>query len=149
MDNNNNISSSNLDANFRHNSPWHAVMKRDSSSSSGAGVAPQTCGTDNINFYCPYDSIDRCKPRNQRCTESNICNNPNTMMEDDCSEAFNPGQYNVLLGHADLSDSGKNALSLNIDLLHFVDLPMSLEDPMVSKFLILLIQYINIEMGWD
>jgi hypothetical protein len=30
------------------------------------------------------------------------------MMEDDCLEAFNPGQYNVLLGHADLSDSGSS-----------------------------------------
>ena len=82
-----------------------AVMKRSSSSSSGAGVAPQTCGTDNMNFYCPYDSVDRCKPRNQRCTGSDICNNPNTMTEDDCSETSNPGQYYVFLGHANIFGS--------------------------------------------
>ena len=92
----------------------HAVMERSSSSSSGPGVAPQTCGTNNMNFYCPYDSVDRCKPRNQRCTGSDICNNPNTMTEDDCSETSNPGQYYVFLGHAKLSDSSGKKRSIKI-----------------------------------
>ena len=96
----------------------HAVMERSFSSSSGPGVAPQTCGTDNMNFYCPYDSIDRCKPRNQRCTGSNICNNPDTMKEDDCSETSNPGQYYVFLGHANLFDSFGKKRSTNLDPEH-------------------------------
>ena len=81
----------------------HSVMKR--SSSGGVGVAPQTCGTKNTNFYCPYDPnpSDRCKPRSQRCNRSNICNKPNTMKEEGCSETSNPGEYYVLLGHAHLS----------------------------------------------
>ena len=80
------------------------VWIRSSSSSGGAGVAPQTCGTDNRNFYCCYDLNERCKPRYQRCTGSNIilCNNPATMMEDGCLETTNPGEYNVLKGYTKL-----------------------------------------------
>ena len=75
------------------------VSERSSSSSSGTGVAPQTCGTDN--FFCQYDPTERCKPRNQRCTGQNICNNPTTMMEEGCLET-SVGKYKVQLGHAEL-----------------------------------------------
>ena len=95
----------------------HAVMKRDSPSSRGAGVAPQTCGTDN--FYCPYAPSDRsCKPRSQRCSGSNICNNPTTMKEEDCSETSIPGEYYVLLGHAKLFDSSSKKRSIKAKLEH-------------------------------
>ena len=49
---------------------------------------------------------------------SDICNNPNTMTEDDCSETSNPGQYYVLLGHAELFDSFGKKRSLNLALEH-------------------------------
>lgn len=92
-------------------------MKRDSLSSIGAGVAPQTCGT--INFYCPYDQRDHCKPRRQRCIGSNTCNNPNTSKEEDCSETSNPGEYYVFLGHAKLIDSSSSKKrSIKIKLEH-------------------------------
>ena len=89
----------------------HDLTKR--SSSSGAGVAPQTCGTDNLNFYCPYaDPNNRCKPRRQRCTGNTICINPNTRKEEGCLETSNPREYYVLLGHAKLSDSSSKKRSL-------------------------------------
>ncbi|XP_028411806.1 uncharacterized protein LOC114534546 [Dendronephthya gigantea] len=95
----------------------HALMKR--SYSSGEGVAPQTCGTDNVNFYCPYaDPNNRCKPRRQRCNRNNICINPSTRKEEDCSETSNPGEYYVLLGHAKLSDSSSKKRSIKTNLEH-------------------------------
>ena len=87
-----------------------------SSSSGGAGVAPQTCGTDNRNFYCRYDPNERCKPRYQRCTGSNICNNPATMMEDGCLETTNPGEYNVQKGHTKLGSSFSSRKRFEIHL---------------------------------
>ena len=92
------------------------VIERSSSSSSGAGVAPQTCGTDN--FYCPYNATDRCKPRNQRCTESDVCNNPVTMIEEECSETSNPGEYYVFLGHAKLGLFGSRKRNIRISREH-------------------------------
>ena len=85
----------------------HAIDERSSSSSSSrAGVAPQTCGTDNTNFYCPYDGM--CKPRSQRCTPgSRICDNPANTMEEGClSDTSPPGEYIIKLGHAELGLSG-------------------------------------------
>ena len=77
----------------------HTVVKRSSSSDSTApGPAPQTCGTDS--FYCRQDG--HCKPRSQRCNGNNICINPLTMKEEDCSETSNLGEYAVLFGHAKL-----------------------------------------------
>ena len=92
----------------------HAVEKRDLSGSSGAGPAPQTCG--NNKFYCPYDSVDRCKPRSQRCAGNSVCQNPVTMKEEDCSETSQPGQYYVLLGHAELTDSSSSKRKRSIML---------------------------------
>ena len=81
-----------------------------SSSSSGAGTANQTCGTDNINFYCPVDRL--CKPRSQRCTHANVCNNPDTNTEDGCYETSISGLYNIQLGHAKLGFSGSKQYAL-------------------------------------
>ena len=90
----------------------HAVER------SSSGIAPQTCGADNVNFYCPYDLMDRCKPRNQRCTGSNVCINPATMTEDECLET-RPGEYRVQLGHAKLTDSSSSKKrSLRLKLEH-------------------------------
>ena len=94
------VSSSLLKANVIHRS----------SSSSGAGIAPQTCGTDNTNFYCPVDKL--CKPRSQRCTRANICNNPDTNTEDECYETSLSGQYYVRLGHAKLGFFGSKQYAL-------------------------------------
>lgn len=77
----------------------HTVVKRGfSSGSTAAGPAPQTCGTDN--FY--YRQDKKCKSRSQRCNGKNICINPLTMKEEDCSETSNPGEYYVFRGHAKL-----------------------------------------------
>ena len=96
----------------------HVVVKRDSLGSSGSGPAPQTCGKNK--FYCPYDSADRCKPRNQRCAGNNICQNPVTLKEEDCSETSQPWQYYVFIGHAKLFDSSssKRKRSLKLRLEH-------------------------------
>ena len=85
---------------------------------SATGVAPQTCGTNNNKFYCAYDPAEKCKSRSQRCTGSNICNNPNTNKEDDCLETPNPGEYYVLFGHAKLSDSSGKKRSIRVALEH-------------------------------
>ena len=80
-----------------------------SSSSSGAGVAPQTCGTDR--FYCRY-STQQCLPRTQRCTGSNVCNNPDTGAEELCNEdRRNPRHYFVLLAHTNLDFLGSKKRS--------------------------------------
>ena len=85
-----------------------------SSSSSGAGVAPQTCGTDR--FYCQY-SAQQCLPRTQRCTGSNVCNNPNTGAEELCNEdPQNPRHYFVQLAHANLGSSGSRKRSSGLNL---------------------------------
>ena len=85
-----------------------------SSSSSGAGVAPQTCGTDR--FYCQY-STQQCLPRTQRCIGSNVCNNPNTGAEELCNEdPQNPGHYFVELAHANLGFSGSRKRSSGLNL---------------------------------
>lgn len=63
----------------------------------------------------------QCLPRTQRCTGSNVCNNPNTGAEELCGEApQNPGQYSVKLGHANLGFSGsrKRSSGLNLRLEH-------------------------------
>ena len=78
----------------------HSIFAR---SSSAADPAPQTCGTDNTNFYCPVD--EECKPRSQRCTHANVCNNPSTNREDGCHETAEPGLYEVRLGHVLLFES--------------------------------------------
>ena len=74
-----------------------------STSNSRGNIAPQTCGTDNTNYYCPVDRL--CKPRSQRCTHANVCNNPTTNTEDGCYETSISGLYNVRLGHAILFGS--------------------------------------------
>ena len=79
-------------------------------SSSGDGIAPQTCGTDNTNYYCPVDRL--CKPRSQRCTHANVCNNPDTNTEDGCYETSISGLYNVQLGHAKLGFFGSKQYAL-------------------------------------
>ena len=77
-----------------------SAILRPRSSSSGAGVAEQTCGADNRNFYCPLDGA--CKPREQRCTGSNVCPYPSATAEQDCYPTASPGQYQIRLGHAQL-----------------------------------------------
>ena len=90
----------------------HSSIARSSSSgSSGTGTAPQTCGTDNNKFYCPVDEL--CKPRSQRCTHANVCNNPQTNKEDGCYESTTyPGLYEVRLGHAKLGLLGSKQYAL-------------------------------------
>ena len=80
------------------------------SSSSGDGIAPQTCGTDNTNFYCPVDEL--CKPRSQRCTRANVCNSPDTNTEDGCYETSLSELYNIQLGHAKLGFFGSKQYAL-------------------------------------
>ncbi len=75
------------------------------SSSSGAGVAPQSCGTTNKYYVCPSGGVcqipapnDRCRPRSQRCTANDNCALQNN--EDMCfSDPVNPGAYTVREGH--------------------------------------------------
>ena len=69
--------------------------------SSGSGKAPQTCGTDNSAFYCQYRQ-PMCQPRSQRCTESNICLNPNTNLEEGCEKDPVNGGYAIYLGRSPL-----------------------------------------------
>ena len=59
---------------------------RDLRSSSGPGVADQTCGTEK--FYCRQD--EECKSRSEHCVGSNVCINPTTMKEDRCLETSTP-----------------------------------------------------------
>lgn len=73
-----------------------------SSSSSGAGVAPQHCGTDNTNYYCPSDRM--CKPRSQRCTDSEMCSYQGSNLDGKCFK-YSSGSYEIRLGHADLLGS--------------------------------------------
>ncbi len=82
---------------------------RTRSSSSGTGTAPQTCGTNNVNFYCPVDGM--CKPRNQRCTEVNICVDE-TGMEEGCFKSSTRDKYLVQMGHANLGSFGSKQFSL-------------------------------------
>ena len=77
---------------------------------SSTRILSQTCGTDNTNYYCPVDKL--CKPRSQRCTHANVCNNPDTNTEDGCYETSISGLYNVQLGHAKLGFSGSKQYSL-------------------------------------
>ena len=77
------------------------------SSSSGSGKAPQTCGIDNSKFYCQYRQ-PMCQPRSLRCTERNICPNPNTNMEEGCERNAVSGKYAVYLGRSPLSDSSSS-----------------------------------------
>ena len=88
----------------------NSIFHRSSSNSSGAGIANQTCGTNNTNFYCPVDKL--CKPRSQRCTHANVCNNPTTNTEDGCYETSVSGLYNIQLGHAKLRFSGSKQYAL-------------------------------------
>ena len=76
-----------------------ANVIRSCSSSSGDGIAPQTCGTNNTKFYCPVDGM--CKPRHQRCTLPSVCINTTTNIEDGC-HPNDSEHYNILLGHAEL-----------------------------------------------
>ena len=82
-----------------------AVCSAATCSSSGSGVAPQTCGTDNKNFYCPQDK--QCKPRNQRCTGSRVCQNANEVA---CYPTTSPGQYEIRLGHSYLFGSSGSGI---------------------------------------
>ena len=86
------------------------------SSSSGAGVAPQTCGTDNRNFYCRYAN-PTCQPRSQRCTGGTVCLNPSTRMEEGC-DANSDGSYKVFLGVTSLSSLISSKRSTNLRLQH-------------------------------
>ena len=72
-----------------------------SSFSSGAGVAPQYCGTSNTNYYCPADGI--CKSRSQRCTNNEVCDYGGNA-NDRCFMTTS-GAYTVQLGHANLFGS--------------------------------------------
>ncbi len=100
--------------------------------SSGAGTAPQTCGTNNINFYCPIDRM--CKPRNQRCTGTNICVDE-TAIEEGCFEySSTPDKYSVRLAHAKLGSFGSNSTSRSINSLHIGASPMNLDPHMECKF---------------
>ena len=76
-----------------------AVFYRGQCSSSGPGPAPQLCG--NNNFYCPVDQM--CKPRNQRCTGSNIC--LENGVEDKCDCRASDGKCPVYLGTSPVFDS--------------------------------------------
>ena len=84
-----------------------------------AGVAPQSCGF--YRFYCQY-SAELCLPETQRCTGSNVCNNPNTSAEELCNEdPQNPGHYFVELAHANLGFSGsrkRSSFGQNLRLEH-------------------------------
>lgn len=64
----------------------------------GPGVAPQICGPNNVNFYCPVDQ--RCKPRVRRCTNATVCGSPAAGKDDGCFETSINGSYTVLEGHA-------------------------------------------------
>lgn len=88
-----------------------------SSSSSGAGVADQTCGTDNTRFYCPTDEM--CKPRSERCTGTSVCINPQTNMESECYETSSAGKFYIRLGHANLGFSGSKKTLLEHRFITF------------------------------
>ena len=75
------------------------TVRQGSSGSSGAGVAPQTCGTNNSEFYCPENG--KCFARSQCCTNSDVCFKA---QEKYCNEtADRNGAYDVFLGHVTLS----------------------------------------------
>ena len=76
--------------------------------SSGSGKAPQTCGTDNSAFYCQYRQ-PMCQPRSLRCTESNVCLNPNTNLEEGCKRDPENGGYAVYLGRSPISSSSSSS----------------------------------------
>lgn len=75
--------------------------------SSGDGIAPQTCGTNNQQFYCPLSGGGFiCNPRSQRCTDANTCStnvDPATREEVGCFRTNSA--YTVKLGHAPLTSS--------------------------------------------
>ena len=79
------------------------TVRQGSSGSSGAGVAPQTCGIPaNSKFYCPKDK--QCKARSLRCTNSGVCPDAKTGKEEYCNGTTDKtGAYDVFLGHATLS----------------------------------------------
>ena len=53
-----------------------------------------------------------CQPRSLRCTERNICLNPNTNMEEGCERNAVSGKYAVYLGRSPLSDSSSSKRDL-------------------------------------
>ena len=110
-----------------------ANVIRSCSSSSGDGIAPQTCGTNNTKFYCPVDGL--CKPRHQRCILPSVCNNTTTNIEDGC-HPNDSEHYNILFGHAKLGILFNGvllsvfliiSLSSSINSLNTEDLYMNLE----------------------
>ncbi len=78
-------------------------------SSPGEGPARQTCGTNNLNFYCPLNGM--CEPRNQRCTGTSICIDE-TGEEEGCFESSIPDKYYIQLGHSELGFSGSKQYRL-------------------------------------
>ena len=80
---------------------------------SGPGPASQKCGT--TNFYCPVDQM--CKPRDQRCTGSNICLN-NAGVEDKC-ECRADGKCAVYKGTSPLSSSSSSKRDLQLACLKY------------------------------
>ena len=75
------------------------------SNTSEAGIAPQTCGTDNTNYYCPVERL--CKPCSLCCTHANVYNNSDGWYETSVS-----GLHNLQLGHAELGFSGSKQYAL-------------------------------------
>lgn len=68
---------------------------------------PQTCGIDNQRFYCKVDR--ECKPRQQRCTNANVCVDPVSGREIGCNEhEGRNGAYDVILGRTPLSSSSSS-----------------------------------------
>ena len=63
----------------------------------GDGIIQQTCGNNNVHYYCP--SNDSCLPRSDRCTNQETCvyHNSDDKCVRNCSK---PGSYTVIMGHA-------------------------------------------------
>ena len=69
------------------------------------GLAPQTCGLNNTDFFCPHRPQHRCLPRSERCTKAGVCLNPETDAEDGCYVSHAAMGYEVKLGQAQFAGS--------------------------------------------
>lgn len=74
-------------------------------------VAPQTCGLNNTEFFCPHRPQKTCLPRSERCTDANVCRNPSTGFEDSCYLSQSAMGFEVRLGQAQFADRHGTVIS--------------------------------------
>lgn len=80
---------------------------------SGSTAEVQKCGAEH--FYCPVDL--QCKERSLRCTETTVCINPNSGIEENCDRGTGNTGYNIKLGHTSLFK--KKRLELEHQLISY------------------------------